>query len=133
MKYLDFTLQTTILLLTILLVAVSYGELDLPIGILVAQLALGSCQYLSSLISVLVDAPFLKQKKIHLVVSTIYLLLLYVGAQEHFHGISFPAEVILPALTIPAWTLGIYYYIITWRWAFPKIKRRGRFLPHLSF
>jgi hypothetical protein len=133
MKYLDFTVQTAILLLTILLLAVSYGELDWPIGILVAQLALGSCQYLSSVISVLVDAPFLKQKKIHLVVSTVYLLLLYVGAQERFHGINFPAEVILPALTIPAWILGIYYYIITWRWTFPKTKRRGSFLPNLSF
>lgn len=103
------------------------------IAVLVAQLVLGPWQYLGSLISVVVKAPSAKQKRIHLIVSTIYLLMLYLGTLKHFHGISFPGEVIALTLTVPAWALGIYYYIITWRWTFPKIKRRGSFLPHLSF
>jgi len=133
MRYVDFAIQTSILLLTISLLAVSYGEHDWLLAVLYAQMALGPWQYISSLISVLARAPFFKQKRIHLIVSTVYLLLLYLGAQENLHGINFPGEFILPALTIPAWILGLYYFSITWRWTFLTTKRRSSFLPHLNF
>lgn len=132
MKYVDFAIQTSILLLTILLV-VSYGEHDWLLAVLYAQMVLGPWQYISSLISVITKAPFFKQKRIHLIVSTVYLLLLYLGTLENFHGINFPGELILPVLTIPAWTLGLYYFSITWRWTFLSTKKRSSFLPHLNF
>jgi hypothetical protein len=133
MKYLDFAVQSTTFLLAILFLATSYGDHDWLMVVLVAQLALGLWQYLSSLISVLVYPPFHKQKRTHLVISTLYILLLCIGKQEDLHGISFSREVGLLALTVPAWMLGIYYYIITCRWTFLKTKRQSSFLPHQSF
>lgn len=131
MKYIDFTLQTIILLLTA--AGFVYDPKAWVMCILYAQIVLGPWQYFSSLISVITRAPFFKQKRIHLIVSTIYLLLLYLGTLKNVHGISFPDEAIFPAFTIPAWILALYYFAITCRWTFSKTKSGGNFLPHLSF
>lgn len=133
MKYLDFGVQSITFILAIFYLADSYGDHDWLMVVLTAQLALGLWQYLSSLISALVYVPFRKQKRTHLVISTLYVLLLCIGKQEDLHGISFSREFGVLAFTVPAWMLGIYYYIITCRWTFLQTKRQSSFLPHQSF
>lgn len=133
MKYIDFSVQAIILLLTLGGFGFATGPGNYLVILLSAQLVLGPWQYISSLISVVTNAPFARQKRAHLILSTIYLLMLYFCSLKDFHGVTFPPEIVMPALTIPAWCLGLYYFRITWLWTFSKINHGGKFLPHLSF
>lgn len=131
MKYIDFSVQTVILLLTA--AGFVYDPKAWFMCVLYAQMLLGPWQYLSSLISVITKAPFFRQKRIHLIISTVYLLLLYLVTLKNIHGINFPEAARFPALTIPAWTLALYYFRITCHWTFSKTNRGDNFLRHLSF
>lgn len=124
MKYIDFIGQTVLLVATLIL-AVAFGGS----GILIGQFFLGAMQMLSSVISVITNAPFRKKKLIHLVSALIYLTLV---ALIFTNKIFASSSISVVLMMIPAWGLAIYYYVITWIWAFSETNR-SRFLPNISF
>ncbi|HEY0652470.1 MAG TPA: hypothetical protein VGD65_05045 [Chryseosolibacter sp.] len=124
MKYFDFIVQTVLLVGTLFL-AVTFGGS----GILLGQFFLGVVQMLSSILSVITNSPFHKKKLIHLVCAVTYLALLAVMVANKILG---DTPLGLAMLMAPAWALAIYYYAITWTWAFAQTER-GKFLPNISF
>ncbi len=129
MKYLDVIVQTLIILLGLVVVIMSFvlQESDWMFSILYAQLLLGPWQMLSSIVSVIVKAPLYKAKQYHLILSSIYLVVLMII------GISLPMLASIAFLLILPWALAIYYYVLSWKTIFPSTKRNGSFLPNLSF
>lgn len=134
MKYLDLTVQSVVLLLGVAAAITSLlmGDFNGIAGpILYMQLFLGPWQYIGSLISVVVRAPLYKQKAIHLVVSSLYLLTLILISKSPVSD-SLSGYVVVGGLTVPACALAIYYYTLTWRWARQR-SHNGKFLPHINF
>src|SRR5688572_13772653 len=75
MKYLDFTIQSLIMVGGLIFAAGAIlSKSDVFIAILMIQLYLGLWQFASSLISVIARAPHFRAKLIHLIVSVFYLL-----------------------------------------------------------
>lgn len=133
MKYLDFTIQSLIMLGgLVLLIACVATESDMFLSIMSVQLYLGVWQLTSSLISVIGRAPHFRAKSIHLIISVIYLLSL-IAVGNNGGDLDGPYLALKLYWIIPAWMLGIYYYIITWQWALPKKAGGGKFLPHINF
>ncbi len=133
MKYIDFIIQSLILLFGfVFAIACSFNESNLLISIWMVQLFLGPWQFTSSLISVVSHVPNFKPKLIHLISSSVYLLSLAILLQGKM-TFGLPQIVFKFYTVIPAWVLGIYYYIITWRWTLSKRTNGGKFLPHINF
>lgn len=131
MKYLDFTIQSLIMIAALALaMACVTTKPDAFIMILMVQFYLGCWQLASSVISLIARAPRFRTKSIHLIISVIYLLS-FIGIFNS--GFNIPQLAVKLYLTVPAWALGIYYYIITWQWAVPKKTGGGKFLPHINF
>lgn len=124
MKYIDFIGQALLLLTALVLTFVFFGT-----GILIGQFLLGGWQMLSSAISVVSNAPLRKKKVIHLVASILYLTLLAIIYANSWWSTNAIAFVVLMA---PSWILAIYYFSVTWAWAFAQ-KTRSKFLPNISF
>lgn len=133
MKHIDFIIQSLILLFGfVFVIACTLSESNLLISIWMVQLFLGPWQFTSSFISVVTHAPSFKPKFIHLILSSAYLLSLAILLQSRI-TFGLPQIVFKFYTVIPAWALGIYYYIITWRWALQKRTGGGKFLPHVNF
>lgn len=134
MKYLDLIIQTLIFIFGITVLIWFSDEAAWPVNaLLIVQMVLGPWQMLSSFASVVLQAGFHKVKRIHLGVSIIYLAVLYVyfyKSPPFFNHAGIVAKLLL---TVPAWTLAFFYYIVTWKWVLRGRKKRGSFLPHLSF
>ena len=124
MKYIDFIGQALLLLATLILTFVFFGT-----GILIGQFLLGIWQMISSGASVLSNAPFRKQKMIHLLCSFSYLALLATVYANSWWSTSAIAFVLM---MVPAWILALYYFSVTWTWTFAE-KSRSKFLPNISF
>ena len=124
MKYIDFIGQALLLVATLVLAMMFLGT-----GILVGQFLIGVWQMLSSSISLLTDAPFRRQKTIHFISAILYLAVLVLIVTSRAYASSLIAGIVL---MVPAWVLAIYYFSITWRWAFVE-KRKSKFLPNISF
>ena len=131
MKYLDFTIQSLIMLVAFAVaLACITTKPEVFIMMLTVQFYLGCWQITSSVISLIARAPHFRTKSIYLTIVVIYLL--------SFFGI-FNSGFDIPHLaaklycTVPAWALAIYYYVITWQWTFPKRTSGGKFLPHINF
>lgn len=131
MKYLDLVIQTIIFVIGIVILLGTWEDVNWPYGILYAQMMLGPWQMVSSIVSVLTKAPLYRKKRLHLLLAIIYLFALYVCGNadtetlaHRFYGFM---------LTVPAWALASFYYILTYRWVFPRIRKGGNFLPNLSF
>ena len=132
MKYVDFGIQSLLLLMGVVvtLASVIMGDKDWLFGILYMQLLLGPWQYVGSLLCIAAGARYSNERKTHFFISTLYLLLLIAGSKSSItQDLSGP--VILVSLTVPACALALYYYLITWGWVFPRYK--GQFLPHINF
>jgi len=125
MKYIDFFIQSLMLVVALIILVVSENATP---EILSMQLVVGSWQLLSSLISVGRRARKYKLKTIHLVLSAIYLSILLIIP---FPELSRPVALMI--LMVPAWILSVFYYAITCFAAFPKTSRQSSFLPHTSF
>jgi hypothetical protein len=124
MKYIDFIGQALLLIGTLILAAIFAGT-----GILIGQFVLGIWQMTSSVISVLSNAPFRRKKILHLLSSTVYLIILGIIYSNRIFA-STPMAVVL--MMVPAWLLALYYFSITWTWAHAETKK-SRFLPNISF
>jgi hypothetical protein len=129
MKYLDFGIQTLIFGFAFVLLITALGESGWLLSILYAQLLMGPWQFFSSLISVAARAEFHQAKRIHLIISIVYLLILWGGVNAER---SLSEQWVSIFLTVPPWILAIYYYSITCQWTF-QTKSRGSFLRHLNF
>jgi len=128
MKYIDFWVQSLILIVVLGILVAGVGGKDTVIMVLWMQLLLGPWQVTSSILSVGFRAPFFSLKAVHLIVSAIYLSILSVSPIREL-----PREASLLIVMVPAWTLAIYYYVVTAIVAFYKPPRLSSFLPHTSF
>jgi hypothetical protein len=133
MKYLDFTIQSIIIVMGLVLLIAFHDAKDLPIAVLAIQLFLGPWQFASSVISVVSRSEYFKIKRTHLIVSSIYLITLVIIPQIGIESTDFLTTLFKIYLTAPAWALATYYYIITWHWALQKGSGGGKFLPHINF
>lgn len=122
MKYIDLSIQTLIMLFALGLLIISVGGNEGIEVLLYAQLFLGPWQLLSSLVSIIARSPFYVNKRIHFFASILYLIFLYAYGMQS-----------IMLLIIPSWTLGLLYYVLTWKWILIQTKKRGSFLPNLSF
>jgi hypothetical protein len=133
MRYVDLTIQTLIMLFALGFLIYTYGEGDWPMSILIAQMILGPWQMTSSFVSIIAKADLWKSKRIHFLISCCYLLFIYACVNVTIPELK-PSGIIFGLLlTIPAWSLALFYYVITWSTVFPRKKNRGSFLPNLSF
>jgi CDP-diglyceride synthetase len=117
MKYVDITIQTIILFLTATMMTMYSWS-----GLMYGQLFIGIWQMISSVVSVSAGTPNKNLRRIHLLLATIYLILLAIGFRNH--------EFIL--LTVPPWMLAFFYYTITWKWVLSD-QKKGKFLRNISF
>jgi hypothetical protein len=124
MKYIDFIGQAVLLVCLLAFVAASGIT-----GVFLGQLLLGTWQMLSSIVSVISNAPFRKKKIIHLVSSAAYLALLFFIYSNKFFA-TVPMAIVV--MMVPAWILALYYFSITWTWALASSKK-SKFLPNISF
>lgn len=130
MRYFDLIGQSLILLaFSAGMFGTGQNDQDTLMLVFFAQMVLGPWQMLSSLISLLAEAPFHKLKLIHFLTSLVYLLVLALFAtQARGGGLALTFFAIAPA-----WTLAIFYYYITCRWAFMRQRKSGKFLPNVFF
>ncbi|MBL0745026.1 hypothetical protein [Chryseolinea lacunae] len=123
MKYVDLAIQTLLFLAAAGVVITHFGAPDWEMGILLVQILLGPWQLLGSLAAVLLRTRQHELKVPHLAISWIYIFVLLVVSRDH---------VSVMLVTVPAWLLAAYYYVVTWKVALHR-KHDGKFLPHLSF
>ena len=128
MKYIDFWAQSLMLIVVLGILVARVGGKDTVLMVLWMQLLVGPWQVTSSILSVGFRGPFYKLKAVHLVVSAIYLSILFASPVHEL-----PREASLIVVMVPAWTLAIYYYVITALVVFYKQSRQSSFLPHTSF
>jgi hypothetical protein len=118
MKYIDFSVQSILLVAALVVFITNIGGSDAVRVLLWMQLLVGPWQLLSSLIAV----------AIHLIISALYLTVLFMLPFQRF-----TTSTTLIILMAPAWTLAIYYYMLTSLATFQKRARQSSFLPHTSF
>ncbi|MCD9016219.1 hypothetical protein [Parachryseolinea silvisoli] len=133
-KYIDLVVQSLCIVIAsfigvAVIIASNPHDRDWPLGILFIQLILGPWQLIGSLVSVFRKAKSRKLKSIHLFASLLYLAVLIPLIQADFAN----KHTRLLLLTVPAWTLAIGYYSITWRGILKRSERGKGFLPHLGF
>jgi hypothetical protein len=128
MKYIDFSVQSILLVAVLVVVITSIGGSDAVRVVLWMQLLVGSWQLLSSVISVGMRSRLYKLKAIHLIISALYLAVSFILPFRRF-----TVSTTLIILMAPAWTLAIYYYSLTSLATFQRPSRQGSFLPHTSF
>lgn len=124
MKYIDFKIQTVLLIAAVVLFALFSGY-----GLMIGQFFVGVWQMLSCVISVIVFRTFRRQKLLHLGLSIAVLTALYFLKSDP----AFTNDLLnLLVFFLPCWALAIYYYIISWRW-YQGDSARSKFLPNISF
>jgi hypothetical protein len=129
MKYIDLVVQSLLIGAAAVILIANFFYRDLGILIGYDQLLLGAWQLSACIISLIAYPSGNSARRMHLVLSGIYLLSLFIAANS---GIAFPGWLVITYVTVPAWALGIFYYFISLRGVFPKLKQT-KFLPHLSF
>ena len=130
MRYIDFIIQTLAMLIGLSVFGYSiYDPRSLGL-IFFVQMFLGPWQLMSSLVSVITKTPCWKLKVIHLLISIIYLLSIYLLVKSDIWHVDSSNELLL---IIPAWLLAAFCYMSVWKEIFYKRKRKGSFLPNLSF
>lgn len=127
-KYIDFSVQTLMFVAVLAIVIGQIGGTDAILLVLWMQLLVGPWQVVSALISVGLRRRMYKVKAVHLVLSGIYLTGLCISPVWQ---LSQSATLII--LMAPAWTLAVFYYVITILATFQGPTRQSSFLPHTSF
>ena len=126
-RFTDLAIQAILIGWAIFTVVINPFHPDMGV-ILVIQLLLGTYQMISSLLSIGFSKPSAPRRKvIHFAVSTGYLISLMLVSELEFSSVLWSLY-----LTLPAWSLAIYYF---WVSIFPTARqgRRSRFLPNLGF
>jgi len=128
MKYVDFSVQSILFVAVLVILLFNLGGSDTLLLVLSMQLVIGPWQLLSSLISVGLRAGKYKLKVIHLIISGVYLASLFLWPFGEF-----PKTTMKFIFMVPAWSLAVYYYILTILSTFKTSARQSSFLPHTSF
>lgn len=121
----DLFVQTLMLICGLALAVTGIFDKDGLIWLLSLQLLVGPWQMISCGISLIVKGPLFREKLTHFVVACSYLF-----ALTYFE---FDAAYAFYFMTIPAWALAVFYYVLTWKRVLMTRNDRNRFLPHLSF
>jgi len=128
MKYIDFSVQSILFVAVLVVIMANIVGNDAVRVVVWMQLLVGTWQLLSSVISVGMRSRLYKLKAIHLIICALYLAVLFILPFRRF-----TASTTLIVLMAPAWTLAIYYYMVTSLATFQRPSRQGSFLPHTSF
>ena len=128
MKYIDFSVQSILLVAVLVVFIANIGGSDAVRVVLWMQLLVGPWQLLSSVIAVGMRSRLYKLKATHLIISALYLAVLFVLPIQRF-----TTSTMVIILMAPAWTLALYYYVLTSLATFQKTARQSSFLPHTSF
>lgn len=129
MKYVDTAIQTLLILGAAVAAIAGIFHRDMFVFVAVAQFCLGVWQVTGCLISLIVYPDRNDARRRYFALAGIYLVTLFFIGTAH---VKIADWLLIAYGTIPAWSLGIFYYSITLRWAFPQLKQ-GKFLPHTSF
>jgi len=131
MRYVDLVMQTLIISTALFGVGLALFVHDDYSGIaFLAQACLGVWQMASSLTSVVTRSKELKRKTSHLVLASGYLLISF--TMLFLHTNPFGEMALMVFLIGPPWLLAIYYYLTTWRVAFPRYNSYTEFLPYMT-
>jgi hypothetical protein len=131
MRYIDFIIQTLLILSGVVILIFTYDDSNWPSQILYVQLIPGLWQVLGSIISVIHGRHLHKEKRLHLNLCPCYLLGLYIVFNSTL--LLFSEAVIQTLLIIPAWMLVFYNYFITVRHTFPRRGKAKAFSLTLDF
>jgi len=119
-KYIDFPLQTAVLILAAVFSIIFRGEDDCLFILLLSYLIMGFWQLFSAILFMIARAPFRDARIVHLALSVVCLL--------YFRDPKWSG----PLLLVPPALLALFYYGITARWTFLK-PQTGGFLRHINF
>jgi hypothetical protein len=128
MKYIDFSVQSILFVAVLVVLIANIGGSDAVRVVLWMQLLVGPWQLLSSVISVGMRSRLYKLKTIHLIISALYLAVLFILPFRRF-----TESTSMIILMVPAWTLAVYHYLLTTLATFQRPVRQSGFLPHTSF
>jgi hypothetical protein len=131
MRYIDFIIQTLLILGGVVILIFTHDDLNWPTQILFIQLILGFWQVLRSIILVIHGRRLHKERRLHLTLCACYLLGLYIVFNSTLP--LFSEAIIQVLLIMPAWILAFYYYFITVKYTFPRRRKSKGFLPNLGF
>jgi hypothetical protein len=92
------------------------------------QWVLGWWQMIGSGVSLIFRGPLFRKKLLHFLLASLYLLTLVLDKY-----IELPGHLVIWYLTIPPWSLAVYYYVLSYRRTYVLDRERGSFLPNLSF
>jgi hypothetical protein len=129
-KWIDFGVQATLLLFGLGVLLFLSTEANWPFQLLWVQMILGPWQLISAIILCIATAQFRTQRLIYLFVSIAWLILLSQGSKLNFESASYLK--IIGLIAVP-WIFAAYYFNLTRLSVFPRQRKRGNFLPHLSF
>lgn len=133
-RYIDYTLQTLLFLAAIATLVTAAFAPDTIAVIMIVQFFMGIWQVLSCVFSLILYPNQNNSRRNHIVMAALYVLSLFVFPALLNHDLSiFPEWLIIVYATVPAWSLALYYYWITFTHTFPNRIKRGSFLPNISF
>jgi len=118
-KYIDFPLQSAVLVLTTVFSIISRNE-DRFLILFLGYLIMGPWQLFSAVLFMIARAPFRDARIAHLALSAVCLFYLI---EPKWSG---------PLTLLPPGLLALLYYGITARWTFHK-PQTGGFLRHINF
>ena len=127
-KYIDFSVQSLMFVAVLVILLGQIGGSDAILLVLWMQLLVGPWQVISSLISIGLRRRMYRLKAAHLVASAIYLTGLLTSPLRQLGE----SETLI-ILMVPAWTLAVFYYVLTILATFQRPARQSSFLPHTSF
>lgn len=133
-RYIDFTFQTLLFMAAIATLVTAAFAPDTIAVIMIVQFFMGIWQVLSCVLSLILYPNQNNSRRNHIVMAALYVLSLFVFPALLNHDLSiFPEWLIIVYATVPAWSLALYYYWITFTHTFPNRIKRGSFLPNISF
>jgi hypothetical protein len=125
MRKFDFAMQTLIMAVGLASAITAIFHRETAVFILIVQVVLGVWQMTGCLLSLIFRGSLFRKKLIHFITASVYL--------GTFSIIEMNPAYVIWYLTLPAWALGIYYYIISYKGTIGVNRDRGGFLPNLSF
>jgi hypothetical protein len=133
MRYIDFIAQSLLISATLISGLTSWFLPELVFLFIFCQGAVLIWQIVSSVVSLITESIGADIKRKHLLVTVCYSLSVFLIPVLTDH-VELPVlfKVYTFYILISALALSMFYFNITWKITFPK-KKKGTFLPHLSF
>lgn len=133
-RYIDFTLQTLLFLAALVTLITAAFAPDTIAVVMIVQFFMGVWQVLSCVFSLVAYPNQNNNRRNHIVTAALYVLSLFAFPALLNHDLNvIPEWLVIVYATVPAWSLALYYYWITFTRTFPNRIKRGSFLPNISF